>query len=100
MSGNSISQNETEFRSQITNIEQDGFWLLTLDGEFFVPFERYPIFEQARLSQIFNFRESFGDFHWDELDVDIEMEALKHPEQYPLVFQAMPQVAEKKPKYK
>ncbi|MGC1377792.1 MAG: DUF2442 domain-containing protein [Anaerolineales bacterium] len=89
-------------KSQITAIEDDGFWLLTAEGEFFVSFERYPAFEQAIVSQVFNFRESFGDFHWDELDIDIELDALKHPEGYPLIFQAVqqPQVAEKKPKYK
>ena len=96
MPGTNISQSN----SQITSIEQDGFWLLTAEGEFFVPFERYPAFEHATVSQIFNFRESFGDFHWDELDIDIELEALKHPDQYPLVFQDIRQVAEKKPKYK
>jgi len=96
MPGTSTSQTS----SQITSIENDGFWLLTADGEFFVPFDRYPAFEQATVGQIFNFRESFGDFHWDELDIDIELDALKHPEQYPLVFQDVRQVAEKKPKYK
>jgi hypothetical protein len=96
MPGKNISQN----KSQVTSIENDGFWLLTAAGEFFVSFERYPAFEQATVSQIFNFRESFGDFHWDEFDIDIEMDALKHPEQYPLVFQTVRQVAEKKRKYK
>jgi hypothetical protein len=96
MPGKNISQD----KSRVTSIENDGFWLLTAEGEFFVSFERYPAFEQATVSQIFNFRESFGDFHWDELDIDIELDALKHPEQYPLVFQAVRQVAEKKRKYK
>jgi hypothetical protein len=96
MPGTSISQQN----SQITSIESDGFWLLTSDGEFFVPFERYPAFAEATISQIFTFRESYGDFHWDELDIDIELDALKHPDQYPLVFQDVRQVAEKKTKYK
>ena len=96
MPGKNISQN----KSQVTSIENDGFWLLTAEGEFFVSFERYPAFELATVNQIFNFRESFGDFHWDELDIDIELDALQHPEQYPLIFQSIRQVAEKKPKYK
>jgi hypothetical protein len=73
--------------SQITSIEKDGFWLLTDSGEFFVAFERYPAFRKASVGQIFNFRESLGDFHWDELDIDIEGDAIKHPERYPLVFE-------------
>ena len=87
MSGTNISQSDLETKSQITSVEKDGFWLLTTDGEFFVAFEQYPAFQKARVEQIFNFREHFGDFHWEELDIDIELNALKHPEQYPLKFE-------------
>ena len=87
MSGINISQNDVQIKSQITSIEKDGFWLLTNDGEFFVMFAQYPAFANATINQIFNFRESFGDFHWDELDIDIELNALKNPEQYPLKFE-------------
>ncbi len=99
MNGRNTSQNNLDARSQITSIEKDGFWLLTGDGELFVSFKRHPAFEQATIGQIFNFRENFGDFHWDELDIDIELDALKHPEHYPLVFQDARQLAEKKAKY-
>jgi hypothetical protein len=87
MSGTFTSQNDIQTKTQITSIEKDGFWLLTNDGEFFVSFVQYPAFQKAKVEQIFNFRENFGDFHWDELDIDIELNALKHPEQYPLKFE-------------
>ncbi len=87
MSGKSISQNNIRTKSQITSIEKDGFWLLTDGGEFFVAFEQYPAFKKATIKQVFNFRESFGDFHWDELDIDIELDSLKFPERYPLKFE-------------
>ena len=87
MSGKSTSQNDIQTQSQITSIEKDGFWLLTDDSEFFVAFERYPAFKKATVKQIFNFREHFGDFHWEELDIDIELDALKHPARYPLKFE-------------
>ncbi len=70
----------------ITSIEHDGFWLLTARGEYFVSFEEYPDFRNATLSQIFNFNEFDGDFHWPDLDVDIELDALKNPEHYPLLY--------------
>jgi hypothetical protein len=85
MSGANISQSDV--KSQITSIEKDGFWLLTREGEFLVSFERYPAFKTATIEQIFNFQEHFGDFRWEELDIDIELEALKHPEKYPLKFE-------------
>jgi len=72
--------------SQITNIEIDGFWLLVQDREFFVPFDRYPAFRQATLEQIFDFKQVYDDFHWPGLDIDIELDALRHPERFPLIF--------------
>jgi hypothetical protein len=87
MSGANISPNDVDIKSQITSVEKDGFWLLINDGEFFIAFEQYPAFRKATVEQIFKFRERFGDFHWDDLDIDIELDALKRPEQYPLKFE-------------
>ena len=70
----------------ISDLDDNGFWLLTQEGEFFVPFERYPAFQKARVEQIFNFEQDDVAFYWPELDIDIELDALKHPEKYPLVF--------------
>ena len=72
--------------TQITNIEHDGFWLLTEAGEYFVSFSDYPAFYGANVEQIFNFKVSDGDFHWPDLDIDIEIAALEHPEHFPLQF--------------
>ncbi|MGH8249017.1 MAG: DUF2442 domain-containing protein [Gammaproteobacteria bacterium] len=83
MPGRNISPTEA---AQITSIERDGFWLLTESGEYFVSFEDYPDFRGAKLQQIFNFKVSDGDFHWPDLDIDIELDALKHPERFPLKF--------------
>ena len=83
MPGTNISPVET---SQITSIERDGFWLLTESGEYFVSFEEYPDFWGATLGQIFDFKGSDGDLHWPGLDVDIELDALKNPERFPLRF--------------
>jgi Protein of unknown function (DUF2442) len=82
MLGTNISQLE----AQITNIEQDGFWLLTPDGEYFVAFEDYPDFCNATVAQIHNFKSASDGFHWPDLDIDIELDALKHPERFPLKF--------------
>ena len=72
--------------SQITSIEDDGFWLLVKDQEFFVPFDRYPDFQNATIQQIFNFEDGGSEFYWPDLDIDIELDALHHPERFPLIF--------------
>jgi hypothetical protein len=72
--------------SVVTSIQRTGFWMLIDDKEYFVDFEDYPDFNKATVAQIHQFRLSHGGLHWDELDVDIEIEALVHPEQYSLKF--------------
>lgn len=73
--------------SEVTNISAVGFWLLVDDGEYFVPFDDYPAFQKATVVQIYTMQQlSPTQFYWPELDIDIELEALEHPERYPLTF--------------
>ena len=79
--GSDISQYE------ITNIERLGFWLLVGDQEYFVPFEDYPAFQKATIQQIYNVKRLSPDqFHWPELDIDIELSALSEPHHFPLKY--------------
>ncbi len=73
--------------SEVTNISAAGFWLLVDDQEYFVPFQDYPVFRVATVAQIYAVeRSSPAQFSWPELDADIELDALEHPEQFPLIF--------------
>jgi hypothetical protein len=81
MLGTNISCNE------ITGISDTGFWLLVDDREYFVPFADYPVFRNATVAQIYNFERSGPrQFHWPELDADIEMDALEQPDRFPLLY--------------
>ncbi len=74
-------------RSEVTNISALGFWLLIDDREYFVPFADYPVFKDATVAQIYNVQQlGPGQFHWPELDADVELDALQHPERFPLQF--------------
>jgi hypothetical protein len=71
----------------VTNISNVGFWLLVDNQEYFVPFDDYPGFRQASIAQIFGVEQLSPDqFNWPDLDIDIELDALCHPDQYPLVW--------------
>ena len=73
--------------NEVTNISSKGFWLLVDDREYFVPFADYPVFRLASVGQIFAVqRLSPTQFHWPDLDADIELGALDHPTRYPLVW--------------
>ena len=73
--------------SEVTNISAFGFWMLVDDREYFVPFADYPQFLGATVAQIYAV-ERIGptQFHWPDLDIDIELDALRDPESYPLKF--------------
>ena len=73
--------------SEVTNISSFGFWLLVEDKEYFVPFEDYPEFLAASVAQIYHMQQIGPDqLHWPDLDIDIEINALAQPEQYPLKY--------------
>ena len=72
---------------EATNNEPSGFWVLVDDQEYFIPFADYPVFKDAKISQLFNMaRLSPTQLHWPDLDADIEIEALKRPEHYHLIY--------------
>ena len=71
---------------EVTNISSHGFWLWIEDREFFLPFEHFPWFREAGLSQILNVElPGPGHLYWPGLDVDLAVESLEHPERFPLV---------------
>lgn len=70
---------------EVTNISQHGFWLL-LDGhELYLPFEEFPWFRQATVDAITRLEQPrLGHLYWPELDVDLTVDSIEHPERYPL----------------
>ena len=74
-------------KAEIQNISHQGIWLLINDQEFYMPFSDFPWFLKATIEQIYNV-EFFAEkhLHWPALDIDIDVESLKHPEMYPLKY--------------
>jgi hypothetical protein len=71
---------------EVTNVSSHGFWLLVDDEEYFLAFENFPWFRDATIAQINNIeRQGEGGFYWPDLEVDLSLEIIKHPEKYPLV---------------
>ena len=89
--GVATSPNNKGIQAEVTNISVFGFWLLIENEEYFVPFADYPAFKQATIVQIYEMVVlSPTQFHWPELDIDIELTALQHPDKFPLQFQETP----------
>lgn len=71
---------------EVTNISKHGFWLLIGDQEVFLPFETFPWFRNAPIGKVVHVElPSEHHLYWPELDIDLEVESVFHPERYPLV---------------
>ena len=74
---------------EVTNVSPHGFWLFVGETEHFVPFESFPWFREATIGQLVNVELPSPHYlHWPDLDVDLAVESLDHPERFPLVSKA------------
>ena len=63
-----------------------GFWLLLKNEELFVPYAEFPWFKQATLEQITSVEwPTSNHLYWPLLDVDLAVESIRDPKQFPLV---------------
>lgn len=71
---------------EVLNVSQHGFWLWVGAEECFLDFDNFPWFRKASLDQLFDVELSNADhLYWKELDVDLDLDRIKHPEKFPLV---------------
>lgn len=72
---------------EVLNVSPFGVWLWVKGSEHFLDAESFPWFQHATIQQIGNVRlEHETALHWPDLDVDLHVESLAHPERFPLVF--------------
>ena len=76
---------------EVTNVSKHGFWLLIHDREVFLPFEHFPWFRDVPIGQLLNVELPHPHhLHWPDLDIDLAVESIDHPERYPLISQSWP----------
>jgi len=71
---------------EIQNISPHGIWMFLEGREYFLDYGHYPWFRKATVEQICDVQR-IHDFHlyWEALDVDLDVDSLDEPENYPLV---------------
>ena len=73
--------------AEVVQISIYGVWLLIKDVEYFLPYQDFPWFKDATVSQAHNVRLlNQHHLHWPDLDVDLELNSLGDLEKYPLVY--------------
>lgn len=72
--------------AEVTNISGQGFWVLLDDEELFLPFVEFPWFRDAPVGKILGVeRPAPNHLYWPELDIDLAVDSIRHPERFPLV---------------
>lgn len=76
---------------EVTNVSPHGFWLLLAERELFIAFNEFPWFREAAIREITNVQlPSPHHLYWPDLDIDLAVESIEHPEKYPLISEAQP----------
>ncbi len=70
---------------EVTNISTHGIWLLVGERELFLSYEDFPWFKEVPIGNILRVEQPTpGHFYWPDLDVDLSIESIEHPERFPL----------------
>ena len=76
---------ESTSEIEVTNISSHGIWLYWDGKEQFLPYGEFPWFKEAKVSQIVNVESPTSTHaYWPDLDVDLSLDSIEHPEKYPL----------------
>ena len=71
---------------EVTNVSQHGLWLLMGAEELFLPFLQFPWFQDAPIGKVLHVEQPSAEhLYWPELDIDLAVESIRHPEKFPLV---------------
>lgn len=82
---NSEQLGKTVSDVEVTNISTHGVWLLVGEREFFLSYEDFPWFKEVPIGNILRVEQPTpGHFYWPDLDVDLGIESIEHPERFPL----------------
>ena len=71
---------------EVTNVSKHGSWLLLEDEERFLSFAEFPWFKNAPIGHLTHVElPQPHHLYWPDLDVDLDLESIEHPERFPLV---------------
>lgn len=91
MPGKTISQ------AEILNVSPKGLWMNVLGQEYFLPYDQHPWFKEATVKELYHFEFlNKSLLHWPDLDVDLALDSLQHPEKYPLMSHKLRKASQRK----
>ena len=73
-------------RPEVTEINDQGFWLDLGNETLFLAYDIFPWFRQASATAVKRVdRQTARHLRWPMLDIDLDIDSIHHPEKYPLV---------------
>lgn len=70
---------------EVTRIAADGFWIRERGRELFLDFVTFPWFRDGSTAEIRDLEAPYpGHLRWPQLDIDLTIDSIEHPERYPL----------------
>ena len=68
----------------VSRTSKTGIWLLLNEKEHFLSFENFPWFKGAYVSAIHNVELMNDHLYWPDLDIDLAVQSVEDPSQFPL----------------
>ena len=85
MTSRTLGKNISE--AEVANISKHGCWLLVNEKEYFLSYDEYPWFKNAKVSDILDVKLLHqSHLYWPKLDIGLELSALEEPGRYPLTY--------------
>ena len=95
----SALRGKTISAAEVRSVSPEGFWLRIDGRDLFVSFKHFPWFGDATIRQIACVeRPSSHHLRWPELDIDLALASIEHPERFPLMSRALPSSSAQRPK--
>ncbi|RMH34228.1 MAG: DUF2442 domain-containing protein [Nitrospirae bacterium] len=89
MTSKTFGENTSEV--EVSNISRHGCWILIKSRELFIPFKEFPWLKGASAGAILNAQlPSPHHLYWLDLDVDLAVESIEHPERFPFISKVVP----------
>ena len=83
--------NSASTSASVLMINSEGIMLSVLGRDYFLSYNRIPWMQDAPIRSVLNVQLSGSEaIVWPDLDVDLEIDSLRHPERYPLVIKRNP----------
>ena len=74
------------FDCEVLWVSRFGIWLLFERREFYLNRDNFPWFHNAPIESVFNVKALSKDhLYWPDLDVDLHLNSLEDPQNYPLI---------------